>query len=209
MDETGFQIGTAKGNYVVTLRRKNASLLGIPTNTEYATYVESISAAGEHIPGFIILTGKVYQSKWFTTPNLPDNYVIGLSESGYTNDQLSLAWLKHFEKHTKAKASGDTRLLIIDGCGSHHTREFVDYAFEHNIVPFGLPPQLAHLLQPLDVVIFSPMKYWHSTAVSNMVRNGIDSIKKEDILAVIDEIRGEALKTNSIIKAFKKQEYTL
>ncbi len=32
--------------------------------------------------------------------------------------------------------------------------------------PFGLPSHTTHLLQPLDVCVFQPLKHWHSKAVN-------------------------------------------
>lgn len=154
---------------MVTLQRKNASLLGVPTNREYTTYIESISAARGSIPAFIILNRKVHQSKWSAVAKLPPNYIIRVLETGYTNNHLSLDWLKHFKKHSKLQSLGEKRLLIIDSYSSHHIIEFLEYASEHNIVLFRLPPKLTHRLQPLNAVIFLPIKHWHSNAINNIV----------------------------------------
>lgn len=37
-------------------------------------------------------------------------------------------------------------MLIVDVHGNHHTYDFIDYAEKHNVIVFGLPPQLTHLL---------------------------------------------------------------
>ena len=79
-------------------------------------------------------------------PQLAAKTVISVSDSGYSNDRLSLDWLMHFDRHTKKKAKGKYRLLILDGFGSHHTYEFIEYADENNIILFGLPLRLTHLL---------------------------------------------------------------
>ncbi|KJK73315.1 hypothetical protein H634G_11550, partial [Metarhizium anisopliae BRIP 53293] len=120
MDETGFRIGMGKSRMVVT-RRPRASYLGMPTNRESATAIEAISAGGSYTPAFLILTGAVHQSAFYRIPELHDDAAIAVSTSGFTNDELSLEWLKHFDKHTAQKTTGQYRLLIIDGHGSHHT----------------------------------------------------------------------------------------
>src|SRR5690606_35899443 len=114
MDETGFQIGVGKDQLVVT-RRSRATYLGIPTNRESATAVEAISAAGGYIPAFLILTGKVHMSRWYHLAELVCDTVIGVSDTGYTNDELSYAWLKHFDKWSKKQHTGKYRLLLLDG----------------------------------------------------------------------------------------------
>ena len=204
MDETGFQIGVGKNKLVVTKRRKRSSYLGVPTNRESATAIEAISVGGLHIPGFLILSGRVHQSLWYKMPQLHNHTVIGLSDSGYSNDQLSLYWLKHFGRHTKGKIKGRKRLLILDDYGSHHTYEFVNYAENNHIVLFGLPPHLTHLLQPLDVVVFQPLKHWHSQAIDLLIRDGIEQITKLEFLQIIQDIRKKAFKETTIKSAFRK-----
>jgi hypothetical protein len=90
-----------------------------------------------------------YQGKEFD----PHTAIIPIS-SEYLNDEISLEWIKHFDKHIVKKVVGSKRLLILNGHGSHHTIEFIQYCNEHNIIPFGLLLNLIHLLQLLDIVVF-------------------------------------------------------
>jgi hypothetical protein len=47
----------------------------------------------------IIFSGKVHQSQWYQDIN-PD-WLIGVSDNGWTNNRLGLSWLeKVFKKHT-------------------------------------------------------------------------------------------------------------
>ncbi|XP_048240275.1 mucin-5AC-like [Haliotis rufescens] len=58
-----------------------------------------------------------------------------------------------------AKPSQDRKcLLILDGHSSHKTLEAVNYARDHGIVIFVLPPHTTHKLQPLDRTFFEPLK---------------------------------------------------
>jgi len=49
-------------------------------------------------------------------------------------------------------------LLLFDGHRSHLTFEFVGFALQHPIRLLVFPPHSTHLLQPLDVGIFSPLQ---------------------------------------------------
>ena len=117
---------------------------------------------------------------------------------------MGLEWLKHFDKHTTKKTVGKKRLLTLDGHGSHHTKEFIAYCDAHGIVPFGLPPNLTHLLQPLDVVVFQPLKHYHAKALDLMVRDGLVHITKIEFLSCIEEVRRQAFKESTILTSFKK-----
>jgi hypothetical protein len=203
MDETGFRIGVGKDQLIVT-KRKRAHYFGIPENRESATAIEAISAGGQYIPAFLILSGQLHMAHWYQQPELEPETAITPSTSGYSNDQISLQWLEHFNRHTKEKTIGAKRLLIVDGHGSHHTMEFIQYCEDNNIIPFGMPPNLTHILQPLDVVVFQPLKHYHAKALDILVRDGVINITKIEFLSIIQDIRRKAFKKESILSAFKK-----
>ncbi|KAF1922397.1 CENP-B protein, partial [Didymella exigua CBS 183.55] len=75
---------------------------------------------------------------------------LSVSESGWTNNALSLEWLKHFDAHTKASQVGAYRLLILDGHKSHLNQDFKDYCLKNIILTLCMPPYLSHILQPLN-----------------------------------------------------------
>ena len=76
--------------------------------------------------------------------------------------------------------------------------------YNNNIIPFGLPPHLTHLLQPLDVVVFQPLKHYHAKALDILVRDGCVTITKIEFLACIEGVRRQAFKKTTILSAFKK-----
>ncbi|KHO01873.1 transposase [Metarhizium album ARSEF 1941] len=201
MDETGFRIGMGKDHLVVTKRRR-AHLFSMPENRETATAIECISAGGKVIPAFLILTGQKHMESWYRIKELEANTKITVSPTGFTNDEIAVAWIQHFQEF--ATPIGRYRLLILDGHGSHHTIEFVEYCEQHDIIPFALPSHLTHILQPLDVVIFQPLKHYHAKALDIIVRDGVLNITKIEFLACIQAVRKQAFKTTTILTAFRK-----
>jgi hypothetical protein len=143
-------------------------------------------------------------AQWYQVKELDPRTAIIPTSSGYSNDEISLEWIKHFDKHTAKKVVGSKQLLILDGHGSHHIIEFIQYCDEHNIIPFGLPPNLTHLLQPLDVVVFQPLKYYHAKALDVIVRDGLVNISKLEFLSIIEGVRCQAFKRSTLLSAFKK-----
>ena len=55
---------------------------------------------------------------------MPHDWVIAISENGWTTNELGLELLKHFNKHTQARTVGSVHLLIIDGHESHDLLAF-------------------------------------------------------------------------------------
>ena len=53
------------------------------------------------------------------------------------------------------------RLLILDGCEIHIHIEFIEYCLDNSIIVYCLPPHSTHLLQPLDVGLFSPLQKYY------------------------------------------------
>ena len=203
IDETGFRIGMGNNAFVIT-KRKRANYFALPKNRESATSVEAINTIGKVIPSFLILAGQLHMAHWYRTPEIPNNIAITVSPTGYSNDYLSLEWLKHFEKHTKPLQIGSKRLLILDSYGSHHTKDFAEYCEDHQIIPFGLPPHSTHILQPLDVAVFQPLKHYHTKALDIIVQDRITNITKLEFLGLIQQVRIQAFKPSTIISAFKK-----
>jgi hypothetical protein len=130
-----------------------------PGNQEWVTVIKAVNAYGWSLPPMIILKGKNHQASWYEIGGLPYGVVIAVSENGWINDQLGLFWLKEvFNKHTQSRTIGQYRLLILDGHSSHSGPEFDQFCTENLIIPLYMPPHFSHLLQPLDVSYFSPLK---------------------------------------------------
>jgi len=84
--------------------------------------------------------------------------------------------------HTRDIAGEDWRMLILDGHYSYVTIEFMDYCGTNQIALYCLPPHSTHILQPLDVGLFSPLQHYYSKAVDDSVRRGIYGIHRGNFL---------------------------
>jgi len=98
MDETGFRIGISKGYYILIEHPKQVHSLPMASNCESLTVVEAISAAGEVVPTMLVIVAKTYQAVWFES--LHNDTLVGVADTSYMNDELMLAWIAHFEKHS-------------------------------------------------------------------------------------------------------------
>jgi hypothetical protein len=151
----------------------------------------------------VVIQGSVFLEKHFDN-NLHNDVLFACSESGYSNEKLGFEYLKHFERQTKARTVGKYRMLIFDGHGSHLTDEFLIYAWQNNIIPFLFPSYTTHLLQPLDIGIFQPLKHWHQEDIFNKIQYGNISYDKVDFLNGFQKIRNNTFKSRSILSAWHK-----
>jgi hypothetical protein len=203
-DETGFMMGVISTGAVVTgsdcRGRQKAVQQG---NCEWTTVIQGINAMGWAIPPFVIFQGKHHLSAWYKEASLPQDWVIAVSENGWTTNELGLQWLKHFDEHTKKRTVGTSHLLVIDGHESHDSLPFQQYCKENNIVTLCMPPHSLHLLQPLDVGCFAPLKKAYGRQAEDLMRNRITHITKTEFLPCFKGAFDAAITKSNILGGFR------
>ncbi|KAI1506883.1 DDE superfamily endonuclease [Pyrenophora tritici-repentis] len=133
-DEAGFMMGKITTQLVITGSERRGRRKSIqPGNREWVTLIAAISAGGWSVPPFLIFAGQYHLSAWYEE-DIPRDWAIAVSDNGWTNNELGVEWLKHFNAHTQARTIGARRLLIIDGHRSHQSLEFQELCKENNII---------------------------------------------------------------------------
>jgi len=201
-DETGFRIGVGRSQWIVTTCTSKRSYLAVDGVRTLVTSVEAVSAGGAVIEEMLIVPGKTHMESWYK--DLGDDVLVGVSDTGYTNDELSYEYILHFHRQSKKTQVGAHRILLCDGYGSHITREILEFCEKKLIHMFCLPPHTSHILQPLDVVLFQPYKHYHAKAIDYASRTGCGDFNKLEFLAAIGSIRQQTFKRNSILSSFRE-----
>ena len=202
-DETGFAMGLIATAKVITRADYygRRSILQ-PGNREWVTSIECVNSTGFVLPPCIIFKSTTYQQyAWFD--DIPDDWRIEISQNGWTTDEIGLRWLqKLFIPSTTSRTKGKYRLLVLDGHGSHLTPHFDRLCFENDIIPICMPLHSAHLLQPLDIGCFAPLKRAYGGMIEAKARCNINHIDKLDFLAAVPKARTEAFKPATIQNSF-------
>ncbi|EGU72922.1 hypothetical protein FOXB_16570 [Fusarium oxysporum f. sp. conglutinans Fo5176] len=100
-NETGFMIGIIKPGIVVTSSERHGKPKSVqPGNREWATVIQAINAEGQAIDPFIVVAGQYHLANWYQESNLPGTWAIATTENGWTDNETSLEWLKHFNRAT-------------------------------------------------------------------------------------------------------------
>jgi DDE superfamily endonuclease/Tc5 transposase DNA-binding domain len=205
-DETGFAQGVITGSATKAVGSSdNTTRITIsqPGDRTWTTAIECACAQGWILPPFIILPGKDHLLKWYKGIVMPIGTIIEVSINGWTNDELGLQWIKHFDKHTRGRAVGTHRLLILDGHGSHATPEFDCFCKDNRIITICMPPHSSHILQPLDVGCFSPLKSAYGRLVADLARRQIFHVDKPEFLEMYLQARASIFSEKTIKNAFK------
>jgi hypothetical protein len=91
---------------------------------------------------------------------------------------FALKWLRHFNQYIRP--TGAYRLLILDNHRSYAIIQFINYAYENNIILLYLSAHTTYRLQLLDVSIFSPLAIYYSQLIKEYNRYEERNISKRE-----------------------------
>jgi hypothetical protein len=213
MGEKGFLTGMIGRSKRIFSRRtwekKEATASLQDGSREFLTLLACCCADGSALPPGLIYaaaTNGATRSAWVEDIKAGEHQVfISSSPSGWSNNEICLAWLEQvFNRYTKQRA-GRWRLLIVDGHGPHITMEFIEYCDRHRILVMILPPHSTHTLQPLDVVLFKPLSQAYSNELTNHLykAQGLIPIKTGDFLPLFWSAWISSFTESLILKSFQ------
>jgi hypothetical protein len=189
---------------ITAVERSERPRTVIQGNREWVIIIECVSSKGVSIPPAVILKGKEHKAAWYEESNLPPDWKLTNSANGWMIDEIGLIWLKHvFEPFSKLYLTGAKRLLILDGHSSHQTADFDKFCRENVIICLYMPLHTSHLLQPLDVGVFGPLKRSYGKLVEGMMVAGNNYIDKEDFLYLYPPAREAVFNQRNICNGFK------
>ena len=162
VDESGINMELRQGKVIVKKGSKNVHCLS-KGSRDHITVNYCVSAAGHVLPPMII-----YEKSFPSAPYKargPLNALYAKFLNGYMDEELFFSWFKFFVAQTQHLGK---RMLIIDGHGSHISLNVIDTARENNIILYCLPPHTTHILQPLDVSVYKPLKN-HFSSITDFI----------------------------------------
>ena len=203
-DETGFMMGVITSQLVITGSERRGKRKTIqPGNREWTTVINAVNAHGWFVPPFTIFAGKNHINTWYDDPSGMEDWVIAVSPNGWTTNELGIKWLEHFNACTKSRTVGLHRLLIIDGHESHSSVEFQNICQEEKIITLCMPAHSSHLLQPLDVGLFSPLKRAYGDQISGLARQMVTKIDKPAFIQAYKTAFYKVFTKGNILSSFR------
>ena len=120
---TDFNVGVrGRNSYVICSAAEKQIRQVEPGQTEWVTVVECICGDESAIPPLMIFKGENIQTAWIP-PDMNKDWSWACNSKGWTCNAIGEEWIRGcFEPSTRNKANGATRLLIVDGHGSHARR---------------------------------------------------------------------------------------
>ena len=201
-DETGFTMGLGNRVKVATASERRTQPIGVQQgDREWVTFIAGINAMGWAIAPYLIFKAKNHDASWY--PDLKPQWRIGVSDNGWTTNEIGIAWLKHFVEQIKGRRVGSYVLLIIDGHESHKSLAFQDLCEENKIITLCMPPHSSHILQPLDVGCFAPLKRAYSKEIRVLATNHVSHIDKKAFIASFAKVFEPAFSKANIQSSFR------
>ena len=165
-------------------------------------FVECISAQGHALKPLVIFNGQSIQQQWFpeSLTSAMYGWHFAHSQKGWTLNDYALEWLRRiFILKIKPQDPQQRRLLILDGHGNHATEDFMWECFNHHIQLLYLPAHTSHILQPLDLAIFGPLKTLYRKHSRRLyTQTDISALGKLRFFLCLIKARAEAITSHNI-----------
>lgn len=198
MDETGIMMGYQKRALVVVPRATATRYMAQPGSRKWVSILETVSACGQVLPPFVIFQGAQHQLQWYPNPS-PSGWKFGISETGWTNNEMGVHWLKgHFEPLTCPTRTTTYRLFLIDGHDSHTSWEFLRFCRAHRIIALCLPLHTTHILQSLDEGCFQSLKAHYTSDLEDGSRRGYTGVDKHRFIKIYEHARSKTFDGNHV-----------
>ncbi|CAB3250496.1 unnamed protein product [Arctia plantaginis] len=154
MDETGFHDDPGQKKLLFHRDCRNPEIVKNSSKSCY-TVIFCGNANGDMMPPFFVFKGKKLWSDWLF--QAPSGSRMSVSQSGWIDQSIFEDWLEnHFLPYVD-KDDGK-KILLCDNLSAHISPKALRLCEAHNVAFICLIPNSTHLLQPLDVGYFSPLK---------------------------------------------------
>ena len=180
MDESGFGSKSSKTGEKVLCRKGQRCAYQIDVNISgHITGVFCISASGQQVPIHLVFSKNVPA----TDLQLPGNWTIGSTKSGFVDTDELIRWLTSFIEAIDRRRPV---VLIMDQHKTHAAPRFTDMAMDNGIILVFLPAKTSLKLQPLDVGFFHLLKKNVASITTSLGYAGATIIPRHEFPRVLE-----------------------
>ena len=161
------------------------------------------NASGEYLPPMVVykaVASNVYE-RWIKGG--PPGTLYGSTPSGWFNMNMFEQWFMQIFLPNALERTG-RKVLIGDNLACHFSEDVLEACSKNNIIFFTLPPNSTHILQPLDVAVFAPLKrLWRDTIASwRAEARSLASVSKQIFPTLLNRAFS-ALKAENLVAGFR------
>lgn len=203
LDESAFYLVPNTKKVLARRGSKCVHKVSAGDDKENLTVLFNVNAAGLMVPPLILY--------WYerlprsVVANLPKGWMAGNTDRGWmTADSFYNYIVKTFHPWLVKQKIELPIVLYMDGHKSHVSMALVKFCMENGIELVSLYPNSTHILQPLDVAVFHPMKVsWLKAVEKYRYENHEVRLSKENFATVLQATIADMDLTTTIKNGFR------
>ena len=201
VDETGMSKVPKSSKVVAKTGTRSVGRVVSAERGTLVTLVCAINAIGNSVPPMFIFPRKTYRDHFIRGG--PPGSIGRANGSGWIKEEDWHSYVEHFIKFTRPSQDSPI-LLISDNHVSHLSIPAIDLCREHNITLLSLPPHCSYKLQPLDRVVYGPLKTYVTSRCHAWTReNPEKSLSIYDIPGIAGSELPRATTQHNLIESFR------
>lgn len=136
---------------------------------------------------------------------MPEKWGLGKSESGWMTGESFFEYVSNIFHPWLIKNNIPLPVIFyVDGHKSHLTMHLSDFCSDNGIILISLFPNATHMLQPMDVGVFHPLKNgWKNAVARFRVENNKQKIRKENFAPLLATTIKEVVNVKILQNAFR------
>lgn len=200
-DESAFFLNPNPGHVLVKKGDKNVySISG--NEKENLTVLMTANAEGIFAPPMIVFAYERIPKQ--VSDSVPETWGIGKSENGWMCSSTFYEYITNiFHPWLIQNKIKLPVIFFLDGHASHLTKHLSDFCSQNKIEIIALYPNSTHLLQPMDLAVFRPLKAFWRKHVRKWKTEHLGQQVKKDNFAPILKKAIEDLTPDCVKNGFK------
>ncbi|XP_056003489.1 uncharacterized protein LOC130049641 [Ostrea edulis] len=199
-DETGFSVGSVAGKVIGPAKKGQVPHLSGGHSKQRFTVMFCGAADGRMIPPFIVFPEPKPKGYNPLSAGL-EGGAAAYTKKGWMDSVTFKVFLEHFNTF-----AGSERpiVLLFDSVSSHIDMKTFEFAKQKGIELYRLLPNATHVMQPLDVGVFGPLKTrWHQVVRKHTRENPGTPIGKDNFAEKLKEAFLLFYKPLTVINSFR------
>lgn len=136
---------------------------------------------------------------------MPQNWRVARTDSGWMTCEAFYEYITNiFYPYLQLNNVEFPVVMFLDGHSSYFSLHLSTFCREKGIILIGFIPNATHLLQPMDVSLFHPLKSeWNKIIHEWWINNNGERLKREDLSGSVNECLQRAAKPETIRNGFR------
>lgn len=202
-DETGFFLSPKEKQVLVKRGSKRVYNRVANDEKECLTVLVNVAADGTIAPPMVLFPYKRVPP--YIKASVPSWWGLGNTDSGWMTMEAFYEYVTNvFFPWLLQKKITLPVALFLDGHTSHISLPLSTFCKDKGIILVALLPNATHVLQPLDVAVFRPVKgTWRAVVHNYRVENNYTKLTREEFSKEVQKCFDQSLKPDTIKSGFQ------